>query len=173
MKKNFTLFWILVILPLSLCGQKGKDFILTISQDTLYGKIKFNQKPGIITFRYKGKKVAFHASTINYFGVNRDGITRVYKPLVNNWKKDIFVEVLSEGNVNLYYYDTAGNDLYTSADPFRYYIGNSDIYPIRMSPRSYRFLMKMMVTGQPDLLAQLSGYEDVPRIIKRYNQLRL
>ncbi len=170
MKKNFTLFWILIILPLSVYGQKGKDFILTMKQDTLYGKVKFNNKLDGITFRYKGEKIEFHASTITYFGVKNKGITRVYKTLINNWEEYIFVEVIDEGKLNLYYYDTAGNDRYTSADPFRYYIGDSDIYPIRMSPRSYKSMMKMMFKGQPNLLAELSDYEDVPRIIKEYNR---
>lgn len=170
MNKKFTLIGIVLLLPMFLLAQKGKDFILTMNQDTLYGKIKFNQKSDIISFQYKGEKVEFHASTINYFGVHRKGTTRIYKTLINNWKEYIFVEVLSEGRLNLYYYDTAGNHRYTSADPYRYYIGNNDIYPIRMSPRAYKNLMKMMVKDSPDLLAQMGTYEDVPRIIKKYNK---
>jgi len=171
MKKNFTLIGVLLVLPLFLFAQQGRDYILTMNQDTLYGKIRFNQKSDIISFQYKGEKVDFHASTINYFGVTRKGITRIYKTLINNWEEYIFVEVLTEGKLNLYYYDTAGNHRYTSADPFRYYIGNSDIYPIRMSPRAYKNMMKMMVTDQPDLLAQMGDYDDVPRIIKKYNKI--
>ena len=41
-----------------------------------------------------------------------------------------------------------------------------------MSPRSYRSMMKMMVRiveEEPELLGQLADYEDVPRIIRKYN----
>ena len=170
MKRNFTVIGMLLLLPLCLVAQKGKDFILTMNKDTLYGKVKFSGKSDIINFNYKGEKVDFHASTIDYFGVHRKGQTHIYKTLINNWKEYIFVEVLSEGRLNLYYYDTAGNHRYTSADPYRYYIGNEEIYPIRMSPRAYKNMMKMMVKDQPDLLTQMGDYEDVPRIIRKYNQ---
>lgn len=170
MKKNFTFIFLLFFLPLSLFSQRGKDFILTMNKDTLYGKVKINVKSDILTFQYKGEKVEFHASTIDYFGIHRKGKTRIYKTLINNWEEYIFVEVLTEGRLNLYYYDTAGNHRYTSADPFRYYIGNESIYPIRMSPRAYKNMMEMMVKDQPDLLAQMGDYEDVPRIIRKYNQ---
>lgn len=171
MKQQITLFCILLFFPMLLFSQAKKDFILNINRDTLFGKIKMSNKSGVLTFHHGRKKVTFHASTIDYFGKYRKGQYQVFKTLVNNRGEDIFVKVLSEGKVNLYYYDTADNELYTQADPFRYYIGTEEIYPIRMSPRSYNGLMKMMVKDQPNLLTQLAGYEDVPRIIKRYNKL--
>jgi len=172
MTKNFTLFSILLLLPLCLCAQKDNGFILTMKQDTLYGKVRINNKLDGISFQYEGKKVELHASSITYFGVKKKGTTRIYKTLINNWEEYIFVEVLTEGKFNLYHYDTAGNDRYTRSDPYRYYIGSSNIYPIRMSPRSYRSMMKMMVRiveEEPELLGQLADYEDVPRIIRKYN----
>ena len=172
MKRNFTLSLISLLFPLFLFAQQGKGFILTMKQDTLYGKVRINNKLDGISFQYEGKKVELHASTITYFGLKKNGTTRIYKTLINNWEEYIFVEVLAEGKLNLYHYDTAGNDRYTRSDPYRYYIGSSNIYPIRMSPRSYRSLMKMMVRiveEEPELLGQLADYEDVPRIIRKYN----
>ena len=170
MKKNFTLIGLFCFLPLLLSAQQGQDFILTLSKDTLYGKIKFSTKSDLIIFKYKGKKVEFHASTIDYFGIYEKGQVDIYKTLLNNWEEYIYVKVLDEGKLNLYYYDTAGNHRYTSADPYRYYIGREDLYPIRMSPRAYKNMMKWMVTDHPDLLAQMGNYEDVPRIIRTYNR---
>lgn len=169
MKKNFILSSIFLILPLFLCAQSGKDFILSLNQDTLFGKITFSLKAETISFKHKGKKTNFHISTLTYFGVNRNGKNLVYKTLINHWKEYIFVQVLSEGKLDLYHYDTKYNERYTRSDPYRYYIGNTDIYPIRMSPRSYRHILERMITDQSSLLAQQYNYEDVPKIIKQYN----
>ena len=142
-----------------------------MSQDTLYGKIRFSPKAESIAFLHKGKKTIFHVSTLTYFGINRNGKTQVYKILVNHWKEYIFVEVLTEGKLDLYYYDTKYNERYTSSDPYRYYIGTEEINPIRMSPRSYRYILERMFNDRSGLLAQLADYEDVPRIVKEYNTL--
>ncbi len=171
MKRKFYLFWTLLLLPLFLYSQNDKDFILTLNQDTLYGKVSFNPKAKLVSFRHKGKKTFFHVSTLTYFGINRNGNTQVYKILVNHWKEYIYVEVLSEGKLDLYYYDTKYNERYTRADPYRYYIGNDTMHPIRMSPRSYKYILKYMLTDESELLAQLSDYEDVPRIVRQYNQM--
>ncbi len=171
MKKNFTLFWILLILPLFLYSQNDKDFILTLSQDTLYGKVQFSPLEENISFRHKGKKTNFHVSTLTYFGINRNGKTKVYKILTNHWKEYIYVEVLTEGKLNLYYYDTKYNERYKNSDPYRYYIGNAEINPIRVTPRSYRYILEKIFIDRSSLLTQLSNYADVPRIIKQYNQL--
>lgn len=171
MKKNFILCCIFLLLPLFSYSQNDKDFILTLSLDTLYGKIRFSPKAESISFHHKGKKTIFHVSTLSYFGVNRNGKTQVYKILVNHWKEYIFVKVLAEGKLDLYYYDTKYNERYTRSDPYRYYIGNEQINPIRMSPRSYRHILERMLTDRAGLMAQLSDYEDVPRIVRQYNQL--
>lgn len=159
-------------LSISMWGQtKNKDFIITMNKDTLYGKIKFDPKANIVYFHYQGDKILFNAATIDNFGINRKGVTHVYKSITNDWKEEVFVEVLSEGKINLYRYDTSGNDLYKDdAFKYRYYISSQQKnYLVRVTPRSYKSILKMRLENQPDLLLQNITYEDVPAIIAAYN----
>ena len=159
-------------LPLLLIAQKNQDFILTMQKDTLYGKIKLNLKTNVITFDYQGNRVSFEAKTIDNFGIFRKGQTHVYKTITNDWKEEVFVEVLAEGTLNLYRYDTSGNKHYEEdAFDYRYYLSESNEGYIRVTPRSYKNVLKKIVKNQPYLLAQKIGYEDVPRIVGEYNKL--
>ena len=169
MNKVILLLGIFFFLSFALPAQEGKDFILTLRKDTLYGKIKLNLKANMLTFDYRGNKVSFQAKTIEEFGIFRKGQTHVFKTITNNRDEEIFVEVLAEGTLNLYRYFTSGNSLYEEDTVgYRYYLNKLNEGYIRVSPRSYKNILKKMVKNQPYLLAQ---FEDVPRIIQAYNNL--
>lgn len=172
MNRTILLLLGICFLSISLWGQKkNNDFIITMNKDTLYGKVKFNPKTNVVYFYYQGDKVVFNAATIENFGINRRGITRIFKAITNDWKDEVFVEILSEGKINLYRYDTSGNDLYKGdAFYYRYYISNPQkSHLLRVTPRSYKTILKMRIENQPSLLAQQIDYEQFPDIIAAYN----
>ena len=111
MKKNFILIGILLSLSVSLLAQNGVDYIVTLAKDTVYGKVRFNPSTNVIVFSYHGDKMNFHASTIEHFGIFRKGKLHIYTSIVNDWKETVFVEVLTEGKLNVYLYDTSGLSL--------------------------------------------------------------
>ncbi len=167
MNKTISLLGIFLFLSVALTAQEGKDFILTMHKDTLYGKIKLDLKTNILTFEYQGDKVSFKARTIDQFGIFRKGQTHVYKTITNDWNEEIFVEVLVEGTLNLYRYFTSGNALYEKdAVGYRYYLNKENEGYIRVTPRSYKNILQKMVKNKTYLLAQ---FEDVPMIIQAYN----
>ncbi len=167
MNKTISLLGIFLFLSVALTAQEGKDFILTMHKDTLYGKIKLDLKTNILTFEYQGDKVSFKARTIDQFGIFRKGQTHVYKTITNDWNEEIFVEVLVEGTLNLYRYFTSGNALYKKdAVGYRYYLNKANEGYIRVTPRSYKNILQKMVKNKTYLLAQ---FEDVPMIIQAYN----
>lgn len=154
-----------------LWAQENKDFFLTMQGDTLYGKIKLDGRSNTIVFQYQGDKVEFHASTIEYFGIYKKGKYRTYKTIQNDKQKEVFVEVLTEGTLNLYRYDTSGDDRYEKEDSFRYFICEEDMVTMRVTPKSYKSILKLCCKNQPQLLAQRIEYQDVPKIIEAYNDL--
>jgi len=169
MKKNFILIGVLLFLSVSLFAQKGVDYIVTLTKDTVYGKVRFNPYTNVINFSYHGDKMNFHASTIEHFGIIRKGKLHTYTSIVNDWKETVFVEVLTKGKLHVYLYDTSGNDHYSRKDPYRYYVGKSKSTLLRVSPRSYRNALGLLISDHPRLLAQAKQYEDVPKIIQSYN----
>lgn len=170
MNRKITISFICCLLSISMSAQQGADFILTLNQDTLYGKIKFSRNDKSVTFRHNKKKTKFKATTINYFGLQDQNEMKVYTVATLYPREDVFVEVITEGEVNLYYYDTRQSKHYIDGDEYRYFVGNSELEPIKISPRSYKGILKYFLKEQPALLNELQDYEDVPRIIKKYNQ---
>ena len=165
------LLWIAFLLSSLLWAQEEKDFLLTMKADTLYGKIKLDGRSNTIVFQYKGDKIPFHASTFEHFGIYQKGKYRTYKTIQNSVKEEIIVEVLTEGTLNLYRYDTTGDKRYGKGDNFRYFICEGDKIKMRVTPKSYKTILKLCIKTQPYLLAQQIVYEDVPRIIEEYNDL--
>jgi len=171
MNKKMLLLWIGILLSSLLFAQEEKDFFLTMQGDTLYGKIKLDRRSNTIAFQYQGDKITFHASTIESFGIYKKGKYRTYKTIQNNNKKEVFVEVLTEGALNLYRYNTSGDERYQKEDSFRYFICEEDTVVMRVTPKSYKVILKRCCKDQPQLLTQRIDYQDVPRIIKAYNDL--
>ena len=169
MKQKITISFVCFLLSISMFAQKGKDFILTMNQDTLYGKIKFSRKDKSVTFYHKKGKTKFRASTIGYFGLHERNKIKVYKIVRMFPREDVFVEVITEGKINLYYYDTRESKHYINGDKYRYFVSNSELEPIKISPRSYKNILKVFLKEQAALLDEVQDYEDVPRIIKKYN----
>jgi len=172
MIQKITISFICCLLSISMSAQQGEDFILTLNQDTLYGKVKFSRNDKSVIFYHKKGKIKFQAATIGYFGLHEKNKMKVYKVARMYPREDVFVEVITEGEINLYYYDTRESKHYINGDLYRYFISNSELEPIKMSPRSYKSILKYFLKEQPDLLEELQDYEDVPRIIKKYNQRR-
>jgi len=173
MAKNILLLLSLFFLSISLQSQNDKDFLLTLQKDTLFGKIKFDTKTNVLIFYYQKQKVVFDAATINHFGIHRKGVTRIYKSITNDWKDEVSVEVLTEGKLNLYRYNTLDNKHYEPGSDcgYRYYLGETNKDLIRLSPTSYKKILKMVIKEFPSLLLQRILFKDVPRIIQTYNQL--
>jgi len=174
MKQKYIISFLLFFLPLTIFAQEGKDFILTMSGDTLYGEIKFSRSSKQVTFyRYgiKKRKTKFQASTISYFGLSdKKDYQKVYTVVKMHPLEEVFVEVLTKGKINLFYYDTSESKHYINGDRYRYFVSTSELRPIKISPRSYKQILKTLMKEHPELVKQLKNYEDVPRIVRKYNQ---
>ncbi len=171
MYKIIFLFSIAFLISSMLWAQKEDDFFLTMRGDTLYGKIRLDSKSNTIIFWYQGDKLTFHASTIESFGIYKKGKYRTFKTIQNDEKKEVFVEVLTEGTLNLYRYDTTGDKRYNKEDNFRYFICEDDTVIMRVTPRSYKRVLKICLKDKPHLLARRIEYQDIPKIVEAYNDL--
>ena len=97
------------------------------------------------------------------------GATRVFKTILNDWKDEVFVEVLTHGKINLYRYYTSGNDFYKEdAFNYRYYIQQEGKL-LRGSPRSYKSILRQIFKPKSNSWVHAIAYEDVPQFIALYN----
>jgi len=171
MHKKLLLLWGVLFLSLPLWAQKGKDFLLTMKEDTLYGKIKIQNRFNSIAFHYQGERVGFHATTIKKFGIHQKGKTRLFKTIDDDRKKRVIVEILIQGKLNLYRYNTIGDEDFTRLEHFRYFLGKKDTELVNITPISYKNALQFFMQDQPNLLAQKIAYGDIPKIIEQYNEL--
>jgi len=112
MKRKF-LFILIVILSVSAFGQNKKlknDYIVTLTQDTVFGKI-YKQNSGTITCKFQnseGKIIEYQPNEIYGFGYKK-GKVYVSKQMGNN---TFFVEYWVKGNLNLYCLENKKNKRY-------------------------------------------------------------
>lgn len=175
MRKKLIIF-LLCFSFVSICyAQKNKDFILTLHKDTIFGQIKINGKNDQISFTHQRKRLYFHPKTLQAFGIyqKEEKEYRMFKSITNANGKNMFVEVLNEGKVNLYKYKK--NDIIAQARYYNelYYIGRTDQNLVTMTPDSYERTIKVLVQNHPKLLTQIKHitYKEIPQIIAAYNQL--
>lgn len=173
MKQRLTLFLLLILLPILGFSQQNKDFILTLNQDTLFGKIKINLKSDLITFIHNKKRINFHAKTINSFSIYHAGNYKHYKTVCTANGKELFVQILKEGKLNLYKLQQNATDFYSYKLDNKYLVGSSDKNLITVTPNSFERFLKVLVKDHPTLVAQLdkTKFKDVPEIIASYNRM--
>lgn len=174
MTKRFVLLTFLSCICTFAFAQKNKDFILTLNQDTLFGKIILNASVEHITFKYKRKRVYFHPKTLKAFGVYKNGNGyKYYKSITNARGTSMFVEVLTEGILNLYKHEKTeirANAKYTKN---LYYIGRTDERLSAITPDSYEHAIKVLVREHPTLSreAENASYQEFPSLVASLNEL--
>lgn len=172
MKKSLLLSVFLFSLTFCL-AQKDKDFILTLHQDTIYGKVKINDNDPHITFIHKRKRLYFHPAALRYFGVYKEGQYQRFKSVKNAKGKHLFAEVLLEGKMKLYKYrEYVKNKEGILTLKELYFIGKSDEKLITMYPNSFNLILEVLAKEKPALLAKAHtvNYKEVPRFVASYNQ---
>jgi len=153
-------------------AQTNKDYILTLQQDTLFGKIRVELGREPISFKYKKLNLDYHPSTIQSFGIFREKEYRRFKTLKSpSGKAAFFVEIIVEGKNNLYKFD----DKYISNPKqlrYIYFIENEadELSPISSS--TYQRKLGRMLKDYPHLLSILeqSTFAQVPQLIQQYNE---
>ncbi len=174
MTKRFVLLTFLSCICAFVFAQKNKDFILTMNQDTVFGKVTLNTSVAHITFKHKRKRVYFHPKTLKAFGIyDKNTGYKYYKSITNARGTSMFVEVLVEGSFKLYKYEKTemiANSKYTKN---LYYIGRTDERLSTITPDSYENAIKVLVRDHPTLSveAEQSSFQEFPNLIASLNQL--
>jgi len=111
--RKFCVIVMAFVLPFSVLGQNKnlKDgYIITLSQDTIFGKVhKQNSDKIICKFQNsEGKVIDYQPNDIFAFGYTKG---KIYASKRLN-EKDFFVEYLVKGNLNLYHFKDGKNDRY-------------------------------------------------------------
>lgn len=172
--KRILLLAFMCSLPLLLLAQDNQDYLLTMNKDTLFGKIKINPHWETITFVHHKKRVNFHATTIQYFGIYKDGKYQHYKSINDIDGTDFFVEILSEGKIKLY---KAAEQYFRFArfEHFEviYYVGSSDDELVPMSELEFNIFIKNIAKEFPHLAQELEqlSFGEFPKLVAMYNRL--
>lgn len=152
-------------------SQANKDYILTLQQDTLFGKIQVELGREPISFKYKKMNLDYHPSTIQSFGIFREKQYRRFKSMKSPSGNDaFFVEIMVEGKNNLYKFD----DKYIFNNKqlrYLYFMENEDNELFPISSSTYQHILGRVLKDYPNLLSMLeqSTFAQVPQIIKQYN----
>ena len=127
MKKGILLGWVFWGLFQLGYAQEKKDYLLTLQQDTLYGKIlteSYGSAP--ITFIYGKNKMIYQPSSIQFFGIYRDKNYRHFKSLTSEGGKSIFVQIMVNGPIKLYKYSEEHIHINTTQKRYVYFFGSAD-----------------------------------------------
>lgn len=153
-------------------AQKGKDYILTLQKDTLFGEILINQGIDPIAFKHQGHKMSYHPSSIQFFGVFRDEEYQHFKVFKSQEGKAVFVEIMATGKINLYKYTEKHIFPNSTLKRYVYLMGPSDGKLTTLSSSSYQRILRHFLKKRPSLLAQLTSasFTEVPNLINQYNQ---
>jgi len=172
MEKGIYLCCIFCCLSFLSHAQKGKDYILTLQKDTLFGEILVTQGIDPIAFKHQGHKMSYHPSSIKYFGIFRNKAYHHFKVLKSKEGKAVFVEIMATGKINLYKYTEKHIFPNSTLNRYVYLMGASDKQLITFSSSSYQRILGHFLKKRPSLLAQLtsSSFSEVPKLINQYNQ---
>lgn len=151
--------------------QSKKDYILTLQQDTLFGKIQVELGRDPISFKYKKLNLDYHPSTIKSFGIFREKQYHRFKSMTSpSGNVSFFVEIMVEGKNNLYKFD----DKYIMDNKklrYLYFMENeaNELFPISSS--TYQRILGRVLKDSPSLLTVLeqSTFAQVPQLIRKYN----
>ena len=173
MKKAISLSVFLFITSLLLEAQIHGDYIVTLKEDTIYGEIKYKPFSKQMVFHYNKRKFVFNPGSLKFFGTYRNGQYQHYKTLRPTGWELIFVQVLTEGKLNLYHYHHL-DERYPPPHVRRlYFLGPTDKKLATISTRSYGPVIKFMFKDYPSISgkASRSTFDEVPGIVAAYNQL--
>ena len=153
-------------------AQRGEDYILTLQQDTLFGKIEMEQGQDPITFSHNKKKINYHPSTIQYFGIFENKQYQRFKSLTSLGGKSIFVKILVEGKIKVYKYTEEHVYPNSTLNRYVYLMGYSDDALVTVSSSAYQRMVGYFLKEHPNLLLELANYsfDEVPQIIEQYNE---
>lgn len=174
MKKIYFLSWIFFGLSIWGHAQKMEGYILTLQQDTLYGKV-LTEPSGLapITFIYEKQRMNYHPSSIQFFGIFRNKEYQHFKALKTKEGRAYFVQIMSNGKLNFYKYSEEHIFTYATLNRYVYLMGTSDNQLTTLSSSSYQRILGDFLEGQPALLSKLedTSFEEVPLLIELYNEL--
>lgn len=174
MKKDSLLIWIFCSLSFIGYTQQKQDYLLTLKQDTLYGKI-LSQSHGLapITFIYESQKMNYHPTSIQFFGLFRNNIYQHFKTLRSEKGQAFFVQIIENNGIKLYKYKE--EHIYPNSTLVRYVylMGPTDDQLTTLSSSNYQRILNDFLKEEPALLAQLenTSFQEVPELIKQYNEL--
>jgi len=153
--------------------QKG-DYLLTLKQDTLYGKIVTNSN-GLapITFVYGGHKMNYHPPSIQFFGVFRNKRYQHFKTLKSKNGQAFFVQIMVNNGIKLYKYTEEHIYFNSILERYVYLMGPTDDELMTLSSSNYQRILGDFLKEKPFLLAQLenTSFEKVPQLLEQYNGL--
>ncbi len=174
MKKEIILCWIFCGFSVWGFSQKTKDYLLTLKKDTLFGKI-LTEKRGLapIVFVYGKQKMNYYPSSIQFYGIFRDKTYQHFKTLKSKEGKAFFVQIIANGNIQLYKYLEKHIYTHSTLRRYVYLMGRSDEQLMTISSSNYQRILGDFLKEQPSLLSKLTtvSFAEVPQLIHQYNQL--
>lgn len=174
MKKDSLLIWIFCSLSFIGYTQQEADYLLTLKQDTLYGKI-LSQSTGLapITFVYGGHKMNYHPISIQFFGIFRNNIYQHFKTLRSKKGQAFFVQIIANNGIKLYKYKEEHIYPNSTLRRYVYLMGPTDDQLTILSSSNYQRILNKFLKEEPALLAQLenTSFKEVPQLIEQYNKL--
>lgn len=174
MKKVIFLSWIFCCLGILGHTQKMEDYILTLKQDTLHGKI-LTEPSGLapIIFIYERQRMNYHPSSIQFFGIFRDKEYQHFKTLKTKEGRAYFVQIIVVGKIKLYKYSEEHIFPNATLNRYVYLMGTADEALTTISSSSYQRILGDFLKEQPALLSKLenTAFEEIPQLIELYNEL--
>lgn len=170
MKKSLFLITTLFLFS-TLNGQKPQDFIISMTGDSIFGKIKFF--PYKIIFKSKGIKASFYPETVQNFGIYKKELRGyvIFKPIRTYNKKKVFLKELSEGPLKLFKHSDAPRvtniNVRTS-----YYVGRTTESLQRLSIDYYKPVLGYFFKENATSTSQLSqaNFFDIPELVRQFNE---
>lgn len=174
MKKEHLLSWIFCFISLLGYAQQKQDYILTLQQDTLYGRI-LTKPYGLapITFIYGRDRMTYHPSSIQFFGIYRDKEFCHFKTLRSDEGKAIFVQILLDKPLKLYKYKEEHLLINATLKRYVYFMGLTDDQLITLSSSNYQRILSNFLKEKPILLSKLANvsFGEVPQLLAQYPRI--
>lgn len=172
MKKSIFYCYFLCCLSFSSNAQNGKDYILTLQKDTLFGEILMEQGLDPIIFKHKGLKIQYYPSSIQFFGILKDNKYHHFKSLKSKYGRAVFAQIMATGKTQLYKYSEKHLFPNSTLSRFVYLMGATDNQLTTISSSSYQRILRDFFKDTSTLLSQLTNtsFDDVPKLIKQHNK---
>lgn len=174
MKKDSLLICFFCSLSFIGYAQQEADYLLTLKQDTLYGKI-LSKPYGLapITFVYGGHKMNYHPTSIQFFGLFRNKTYQHFKTIRSEKGQAFFVQIMANNGIRLYKYKEEHVYPNNTLGRYVYLMGPTDDQLTTLSSSNYQRILNEFLKEEPALLAQLenTSFKEVPQLIEQYNKL--